>query len=197
VCCVDVLIQLLRPRVTFCDYSGNLRVQKTLVQLADIAASVMCSAYMLHHTVLVLKKNHFQCRWYWRLGNVYGVHWISRWCKAWIGISQLSYWRLNPPMSFKLVNSRVSTDQGLFIIMLKLLQDGAIFVCVIGNNIKSYSHTDAVGCCVVMSVVIMCCVCSFAGCGKATCIAWWPHACPSRKPYPVRMCVCVCVCPRV
>jgi len=51
VCCVDVLVQLLRPRVTFCDYSGNLRIKKTLVQLADIAASVMCSAYMLHHTV--------------------------------------------------------------------------------------------------------------------------------------------------
>jgi hypothetical protein len=51
------------------------------------------------------------------------------------------------------------------------LQDGVIFVCVIGSTVKSYSPTDAVGCCVVMSAVIMCCVCSFTGCGEETCTA--------------------------
>jgi len=48
----------------------------------------------------------------------------------------------------------VSTYQRIFIITLKLLQDGVIFVCVMGNTVKSYSPTDAVGCCVVMSPVI-------------------------------------------
>lgn len=51
--------------------------------------------------------------------------------------------------------------------MLKPLQDGVIFVRVIGNAVKSYSPTDAVGCCVMMPAVIMsCCVCSSTGCGE-------------------------------
>lgn len=61
VCCVHLFVQLLRPCVTFCDCIGNLRVQKSVVQLDEYVASVMCSTYMSHHTVLVLKKNHLQC----------------------------------------------------------------------------------------------------------------------------------------
>jgi len=62
-------------------------------------------------------------------------------------------------------------DEGLFIITLKLVQDGVVYVCVIGNAVKPYSPTDAVGFCVVLSAVIMCRLCSFTGCGEATCTA--------------------------
>jgi hypothetical protein len=46
---------LVSHSVTVAEISG---VQKSLVELDDIVASVMCFTYMSHHTVLALKKYH-------------------------------------------------------------------------------------------------------------------------------------------